>query len=453
MRYDYRHDVRLLVIMLLLFVGVTPFPSSLRVTRRSMLLGRGKISGVLGESILERIDNEAVNDYEKGFTEDMHPPSLEDPTVGYEWIFVGEDMYELAIRTTVPVLSQDEVSCIQKSADAHWISTQGSDSRFTYQRKGNYEAHASDLGCRVKEILDRSLRERLYPLVRAAFRDLTENATLCVYDALVIRYDSTETGSVGAGQPLHRDLGLVSINIPLNQGFVGGGTFFENQLRVNETVPLLAQGPGYAVAHSSSERHAGSKTYSGVRDILVLFITSRASTKSTRSARLKQCREFCSKLPQEDIDLCRLSHQKLATELSPSDGEAWQYLGMVHFDMGNLREASHCLRKAASLTPCDARVWNNLGLCYGRMKEERMAETAYAEAYRLVEMSARAGCDVVMDTERVCLNYGLLLANQDRFEDAASVLDRGASAGTSSDRPMLSDLVKLRDYCLRRISA
>ena len=141
---------------------------------------------------------------------------------------------------------------------------------------------------------------------------------LFVYDALVIRYNATAAAataatrtnnsttvpssvsaamSASAGQPLHRDLGLISVNIMLNsdEDFVGGGTFFEQQLAeqgrptngngneateenaaaaVAGVVPLRPKGVGYCLAHSASERHAGAGTTKGVRDILVLFVSA-----------------------------------------------------------------------------------------------------------------------------------------------------------------------------------
>jgi hypothetical protein len=299
---------------------------------------------------------------------------------------------------------------------------------------------------------------------------------LCIYDALYIRYNATQANILlqqqqsssssssskqygilvgGAGQPLHRDLGLVSVNIMLNDDangdFQGGGTFFENQLLsllVQNRVALLSSSSshvptpppplkpisvGHCLAHYSSERHAGAATYTGVRDIMVLFITAKCTSGSKadfngrapppppppaliRNALLKQCRADCCNLDvdgissssssskkemhaderrvqQEDSILCRISHQRLASLAVPTDGEAYQYLGMACLEYSNfllslqqqqqqeneqstaknvdkvglvLQAAVDSLEFAAQWTPCDARVYNNLGIALTR---------------------------------------------------------------------------------------
>jgi hypothetical protein len=64
----------------------------------------------------------------------------------------------------------------------------------------------------------------------------TTNQQLFVYEAIVIRYNATANsgaGHSGAGQPLHRDLGMPSVNIMLNDDadFTGWGTI----LNINRT--------------------------------------------------------------------------------------------------------------------------------------------------------------------------------------------------------------------------
>ena len=342
----------------------------------------------------------------------------------------------IAIRTIdpqQPILDQDSISIIRNAAQNMWeanrakadadADAQSSSSRFTYQRKGNYEAHLVDLANdiddngRIRTIMMDALGQRIYPMVRDAFRPLVselDDLDLRVYDSLVIRYNSTEammmgnpfdadhdhdhdhddvTGAngaarsfLGAGQPLHRDLGLISVNIMLNpaEEFQGGGTFLENQLRdhigipVGDDgdgdgdchkhddrdgdplpVPLKPIGAGHAVAHLSNERHAGVATTGGVRDILVLFLTAtkkssiphnnndvdlnlndvpvesthihtHTAPRMERAARLKTyARPNCINCETLDESiLCRMMHHRLALQFSPQDGEAWHYLGM-----------------------------------------------------------------------------------------------------------------------------
>jgi len=233
-------------------------------------------------------------------------------------------------------------------------------SRFTYQKAGNSEAHLSDVvqyyssittinnnnninddDDDITSLVNDLFHTRIYPWIRNAYLSQEENPhnghyynndndddgndlSLYVYDSLFIRYNATQANdaniekagkttaapvAVGAGQPLHRDLAYVSVNIMLNpqNEFEGGGTFFENQLLAtlntdagqqqqqndddandNVVVPLKPLGPGHAIAHYSSDRHSGAATYAGVRDILVVFLSvtnnrrmPSFSTKST----------------------------------------------------------------------------------------------------------------------------------------------------------------------------
>ena len=309
-----------------------------------------------------------------------------------------------------PLLSKREVDTIRYATEHKWKQqkAQGeTTSRFTYQRPGNYEAHIGDLGSHVvQDIVNPLLLNQLYPMVRTHFpacqgpavgvqRDDGKDQPhkLCVYDALYIRYNATEANLVrqtqnqvspldsvgrglgGAGQPLHRDLGLVSVNIMLNGAheFQGGGTFFENQLLPcvkessrnleNDGVespsyprePLKPAGVGHVLAHYSSERHAGASTQAGVRDVMVIFITAKSKNNTLSSLRqppaliqsalLKQCRRDCMYLVSREQDdperhrldsiLCRISHLRLATALVPTDGEAYLYLGGALMDYAN----------------------------------------------------------------------------------------------------------------------
>ena len=310
----------------------------------------------------------------------------------------------------------------------------------------NQEAHVSDFATAVRDNLSSdqgplqdtyrqatraindALQRKLYPLVRKAFPKAVEDcdAPLFIYDALVIRYNATTvdnnttTATTGAGQPLHRDLGLVSINIMLNEptDFEGGGTFFEDQLlstsmddnTLNSNnnndapspVPIKPLGVGHAILHESSRRHAGAATTAGVRDILVLFVSAAAQAPDKiKNARLKtmtpsimvgdgssdQDTTTSTAQLQQRIQhqlLHRIRRQRLAVEMVPSDGEAHQYLGSALMEYAQfltyspkydirqpsptaiLDAAIQCFDQAKGLTVCDARVYNNLGIAHSR---------------------------------------------------------------------------------------
>jgi sporulation protein YlmC with PRC-barrel domain len=310
-------------------------------------------------SILERIQNQHLDDYNTAKLSCLEIESNEEQEEGrrqsvlcsYESIPPPIEQQQqqqqhpsiLAIKSTEPILDIDSVQAIRKAAEEIWdlkeeqesnnnnnnvdesATTSSSTSKFTYQYKGNSEAHVFDFdtsstaGKKAILALNIALQSEMYPMIRDAFflknTHTNNNDTdikLFVYDALVIRYNATAAAQAdasgasigGAGQPFHRDLGLVSINIMLNSNneFYGGGTFFENQLLLplatpsssssststiepKESIkPMKPNGIGYCIAHSASERHAGAGTINGVRDILVLFISAVTETETATVA-------------------------------------------------------------------------------------------------------------------------------------------------------------------------
>ena len=92
---------------------------------------------------------------------------------------------------------------------------------------------------------------------------------------------------------------------------------------------------------------------------------------------------------------------------------------------------------AAELTPCDGRLYNNLGLVLGQLYMKRKHQVFFDQARQCYEKSALlhrnsqvAGCDIQNEFDASILNYGLFLANLDRFREAADVL---ASASDVND--------------------
>jgi hypothetical protein len=445
--------------------------------------------------ILQRIQEHHEDDckYCKYTFETLAPPEQQEASIqnniSYDWIHSSD--YPLAARSLEPILNDTSLNLIRQAASDHWRNPSNLNSRFTYQVPGNYEAHVADLGDSVKRVVNDMLTETIYPMIRHAFsKDEVEQ--LCVYDALYIRYNATEAkllNVIGAGQPLHRDLGLFSVNVMMNPAddFVAGGTFFENQMWSSSTStssssssspkhPLKPIGQGHCLLHRSSERHAGAATMQGVRDIMVVFVTGGASTAhpppSIQSSLLKQCRTYCEeRFPDDPLQaiVCRLAHLRLAVEVQEApadgDGEAFQYLGLAllqyerseseswlrsqtgdhaHSHSGRrkrvdvLETAVECLEQARALTPCDSRVYNNLALTLGRLvdlspdQEQRCLlgpriEQAYTTSTELLQESFKAGCNVQDELDNVSVNHGLYVSNLDRFQDACNILERVAS--------------------------
>jgi hypothetical protein len=443
------------------------------------------------DEILQRIQQQHVNDC-KFALEALAPEQQETSiknTISYEWIHSSD--YPLATQSLEPILNDTSLNLIRQAASDHWRNPSNLKSRFTYQIPGNYEAHVADLGDSVKYIINDMLMERIYPMIRHAFpNDVVEVEQLCVYDALYIRYNATQAKlsnvTFGAGQPLHRDLGLVSVNVMMNSAndFVAGGTFFENQMRSSFSKnPLKPIGQGHCLLHRSSERHAGAATMQGVRDIMVFFVTGASTTHppaSIQSSLLKQCRTYCEAcFPEDPLQaiFCRLAHLRLAVEVAPTDGEAFQYLGLalmqyeswLMFKAGDapkridvLETAVDCLEQARVLTPCDSRVYNNLALTLSRLIDlapdqrgilgPRIAQ-AYTKATELLQESFKAGCNVQDELETVSLNHGLYVSNLDRFQDACSILEQAASRKVPDQDcgRVIEDAHRLWRFCESRL--
>ena len=504
--------------------------------------------------------------------------------------------FQAVLQSTRPLWNQSTIDLIRQAAEQHWAATTAPEdsssttttttSRFTYQRPGNSEAHVAELGPTVVSLVNELLLHHIYPAMFQHFSPLLRGSSvsytpvhdksddndeleLFVYDALYIRYNATQAtaaaahpsqpdndnnkgpgGRKGAGQPLHRDLSLVSANLMLNSDFDGGGTFFERQLRAvpqrgsndddddkhnrSDTIRALQPaGVGHCLLHSSAERHAGANTLHGVRDVLVLFVSgiSSSSTSTTRmppawiqAALLKHCQHECQPgsllwkknhtnddTEQEDIPapyLCSLLHNRLAVEAVPTDGEAFQYIGNALMTWANhvlslnsnhddppatlprdndapsvkwlLTLACRAYQEALHYTPCDGRIYNNLGLAltklgtarqpqppqqgWGHENNETVAaddqfrtqiEETYQTGLQLLEDSFEAGCDVDKDRTALRLNYGLWVANQDRFRKAVEILSPlvgvdSSTTTTNHNQQVLANAQKLHDFCLRQ---
>ena len=518
-------------------------------------LDRILFSGEIGldsAGVLNRIDSDHVRDSQacssilsESLALDL--PSQENektPLHRYEWIYADQQIASMknpiALRTvgSRPILNITSIARIRSAAEELWGLENQSKSRFTFQRKGNYEAHLTDLisfDPAIKTVMDEALPQMIYTMVRAVLeqslhQNIDNDLSLCIYDALVIRYNATEANShsvgtinhCGAGQPLHRDLGLVSVNIMLNpsEDFDGGGTFFENQLlgciedkptciTTQKIQPLKPMGPGHAIAHLSSERHAGAGTTAGVRDILVLFVTARGggahqanplfftsqgdNNKAVtpaleRCARLKAAsRGQCQGHENSNAAVCRAFYHRLAIESVPTDGEAWHYLGMALRDyyyalvdgvsqqpLSNipshqffLKTSVKCLKYASLLTPCDGRLYNNLGLALEQLSKlyegisciEKTAKeplhpricNSYETGLYLHYLSEQAGCDVRYDYDSAILNYGLYLANLDKFKEASNILAQISGHNFQTDdsghQRIISDAQQLLQFC------
>jgi tetratricopeptide (TPR) repeat protein len=457
------------------------------------------------EEILDRITRQHGADYQTAVASPLalEPSPRENdsqafdtqlPLIPYEWISSQSGSRKVAIQSLLPVLNATEIAILQTAAETIWQQQQqgdnvsSSNSRFTYQFKGNSEAHAADFASLPDQnaihVVNNLLVQKLYPWVRENFvkeDDSSASSRLFVYDSLFIRYNASASDNQLAGQPLHRDLGVVSVNIMLNEGFQGGGTYFDNQAEdlaaanrhgppILPLVPL--GGPGCCLAHWSNERHAGAGTTAGVRDILVFFLSLKEPIPKLLNAHLKQTRSICDMFGSDSLKssiLCRIRHQRLAVEMLPDDGEAYLYMGSALMDYAKLldseeaesmlQHAIRCLQQASTLTPHDARVWNNWGIALVRLQEmgsmtNCSVQQTYQRGLDLLLLASHAGCAVQEDLDALSLNFGLYLANRDMFADACYILERPASRWQDSspaNSQTVADAYKLWRWCHRQM--
>lgn len=362
---------------------------------------------------------------------------------------------KVAALTLDPILNQTMAHLLRESMTEYWKQyNPNATSRYTYP--GNQEAHLEAIyrsgvwNETVRQSINCILNTKLFPLVRLLFgqelrlEEEDDGSLLCLYDSLFVRYDpnrvtqktkSKKEESINkAGLPLHRDLGLVSINIMLSDDFKGGGTFFEGLL--NESCPppvpgtdagpiLFPKGVGYALLHRSNQRHAGIPTTAGIRDIWTLFVTTQRIRPPDISTRLKMMAE-ASSVEQREVYL------KLALKQCPDDGELWHDLGMTLHSLQKTNMAPDVvveyLQYAQSLSPKDARIYNNIGTVLEQRQipgksNATLSLQAFEQCLRLYKMYLYYSCpNVQYSFETSAWNYAHVLMNRNLWEAAWNVL-------------------------------
>uniref|UniRef100_A0A7R9Z211 Fe2OG dioxygenase domain-containing protein n=1 Tax=Pseudictyota dubia TaxID=2749911 RepID=A0A7R9Z211_9STRA len=376
----------------------------------------------------------------------------------------------IGVLTNDDLLNASSVELIRNCATNFW-QLQKCTSRFTYQRASNKEAHLVDLCKESPELLPvitELLSERIYPLAQTLFPDCYPNDSIvpCVYDSLLIRYNSTEADNpLGAGQPLHRDQGLISVNIKLNSEFQGGGTFMDAQLASRGKMakqPIKPEGVGRAFLHKSSQRHAGAAIESGVRDILVIFLTATnigikadsASPPVERATRLKGMHSL------ETDHWLLANYNRMALDCVQTDSEAWHYLGMSLYFLSATEDcdvihgsslahlAVDVLNVAIQCNPNDARLYNSLALGLGRTKADpSLIQAAFQKGLKLHKLSEEVGCDVKRDLAALAYNYGLFMMGQGRFEEAFEILQLIDTESEKISERIVNDVLALLEYC------
>jgi len=430
----------------------------------------------------------------------------------YEWIQATdqEDRQAriVAVRTVgdVPVLDPVDISLLRRAADNRFALAAGiQTSRYTMQYEGNSELHLDDLCAgdpQLKSRMDHVLQEKVYPLVRAAFADEANDldgdepplGPLCVYDSIFVRYNGDKAkaaGRMGASQPLHQDGGIYSVNIALNSeeangndvGFTGGGTFFE-ALTVGEDDNIQRPiAPGHAIVHKTTQRHAGAPTTSGVRDILVIFLTARRAVKSDNREhawRIERAMRLQSIGKELDRDK-HISSLRLARGNDPTNSEIPYWLGvnLIEGDMNDesderwteISQGVESLYQSTMLNPADARAHYHLGMAISTRHKYAMRSkrtnllppakeagenliNAFETAIRLERKCLKAGCENGINLSAAYLALGDFMARLKSFDKAIMYLKQvEAAIEEAGDRDkgwaesMLDEVSSILEYC------
>ncbi|KAL7542951.1 hypothetical protein ACHAXR_012244, partial [Thalassiosira sp. AJA248-18] len=405
----------------------------------------------------------------------------------YEWIRTPE--MPVAVRTVgdVPVFDRGDLALLRAAADRRFAMAAGiQTSRYTMQYEGNSEVHLDDLCAGdpiLKARMDQILQAKVYPLVRAAFSEESEGAggdepplgSLCVYDSIFVRYNgdtAKASGLIGAAQPLHRDGGIYSVNIALNahkdedeNGFTGGGTFMEALTTVDEFDNIqLPISPGHAIVHKTTQRHAGAPTTSGVRDILVIFLTARRpeSVESDENTwRVERTMLWLQSIAKELHRDKLIPALKLARSNDPINSEVPYLLGVyliqgdIHDPTDDERWAEICqgvesLKLSTVLNPADARAHYHHGMGISTRHKYAMrtkrahllppAKEAAEDLIKALETAIRlegecekAGCSNGLNLAEAYLALGDFMARLKNFDRAITYLNQVKGTIRSGD--------------------
>ncbi|CAM9268182.1 unnamed protein product [Discosporangium mesarthrocarpum] len=330
------------------------------------------------------------------------------------------DSESLIFSSSKALFNPDECNRVIREAEDAWA--RGLTSSFTY--KTNLEVHLADLPESLNWF-NHALETTLFPSLRGLFPSaLPSEASLLVYDALVIKYNATQAPG---GQPVHRDNSLVSINIALNpeDEYEGGGTWMEP---LQETIRIQQGG---VLVHSSGLRHAGNPVVDGVRYILVCFVISDRLS-CVDHARLFKSRGMIQR--QEGRLVEALHSYGMGLEVNPLDSELWHSKGMVHAARKEVEDAKNCYQQSIDLNPADHKPLNNLGLL--------MMDEAFGDPLPIFLRAARVQ---PMDPSPF-INAGLMLTRQERWQEAIGLLESGR--GATLEHP---DVRRLLQFSLQQL--
>jgi len=107
------------------------------------------------------------------------------------------------------------------------------------------------------------------------------------------------------------------------------------------------------------------------------------------------------------------STARQALRLSPSNALAWDRLGAILSQRGELTEAARCFEKAVGLNPTFFEAINNLAVTFQRLGDHAAAETRYRQALRLRPRNTG-----------VEFNLAVLFGHTGRYSEALTIAGR-----------------------------
>jgi tetratricopeptide (TPR) repeat protein len=264
-----------------------------------------------------------------------------------------------------------------------------------------------------------------------------------------------------------------------------GGTFFE-ALTVGDGESIqIPTAPGHAIIHKTTQRHAGAPTTSGVRDILVIFLTARRTVKSGsnentwRIERAMRLQSIGKELEREKL----IPSLRLARDNDPTNSEVPYWLG-VHLIQGDMNDESderwaeisqgvESLKLSTLLNPADARAHYHLGMAISARHKYAMRTKrahllppakeagesvidALETAIRLERNCTEAGCENGINISAAYLALGDFMARLKSYDRAITYLNQVESIIRENgdlDRgwaqSMLEEVSSITEYCQR----
>ena len=137
-----------------------------------------------------------------------------------------------------------------------------------------YDIELKSLG--LYSVYEAFMNEFIYPLMYFIYKEYKQPPTL-VSESFLVKYTSNNK-SLGC----HMDSSLASVNISLNDSFVGGGTYFPKQKLLQQ--PKL----GYGIIHPGgvSHKHGAKSILKGERYQLVSFCNTDDDTEEAAYERI-----------------------------------------------------------------------------------------------------------------------------------------------------------------------